>query len=434
MRVGPAARPVRALVQMGLTFASSDVIRGAIRLVTSLAIARAIGRDGFGQWTLSVAWASMLTVLFDLGFGVLVTREAARDPRESASLAARALMVRLTLFTPVAAWCVLARPSLFGASAAAPAIAALAAAGIAYGSVAPVFRTTPRRLVAIVTMETLAAALQCAAAVMLLGRGAGPIDLLWLAAGVLAAQWTVASVVIASQGGGVAARVRASQSVDLLRRALPFAASGLVANAQGRVGPIVLGWLGGPADVAAYGVATRIESVARRISSAAFGAALPVFSSSQRRANDPATVAPRPDVKASFDRAVGVFASASAVAIVVFASPLVRLLYGASFSSAVVPLMWAGAALVPSLVNTSRKVYLNATGGERTVLAWSAVALALQAVTALLLVPHDGAAGAAIAVGVGEVAIWAPLRAADRRRASQVLPHDALLAPASASV
>jgi len=40
-------------------------------------LGRGLGADRFGQWVLCTAWASLLTVAADLGFGVLLTRDGA---------------------------------------------------------------------------------------------------------------------------------------------------------------------------------------------------------------------------------------------------------------------------------------------------------------------------------------------------------------------
>ena len=50
--------------------------------------------------------------------------------------------------------------------------------------------------------------------------------------------------------------------------------------------------------------------------------------------------------------------------VIVFAAPLVSWTYGEGFAGAVVPLVWTGIGLVPTLVNSGRKVYLYASGLE----------------------------------------------------------------------
>jgi O-antigen/teichoic acid export membrane protein len=196
-----------------------------------------------------------------------------------------------------------------------------------------------------------------------------------------------------------------------LRRAFPFALTGLVANAQVRLAPLVLGYLSTAGEVAAFGVASRLESSSRRIPSAAFGAALPVFSREVYAGNH------RPS-RTWFDRALRWFAVLAAAAFVLGARPIVRLTYGPAFAGAAWPLMWAGFGLLPWLINSSRKVFLYAAGLERIAVGWSAAALGIQTLACLALVPRLGAAGAMCALALGEAAIWLPLRIADRRAAA----------------
>jgi O-antigen/teichoic acid export membrane protein len=94
---------------------------------------------------------------------------------------------------------------------------------------------------------------------------------------------------------------------------------------------------------------------------------------------------------------------------VLFAGPAVSLTYGREFAAAIVPLVWIGIGLVPTLVNSGRKVYLYASGLEGAAVKWSAVALALQAAGCALLIPSLGAAGAAAALALGEAVVWWPL-------------------------
>lgn len=395
---------------MGAALAMSNLTRGAIALVTSLVIARGLGREGFGLWTLCTAGTSALTVAFDLGFGVLLTREAARGDRPVGALLANALATRLTLFLPVALLAHLAAPHVPMGALPLETVhggVALAAVGLAYGCLASVSLATPRRLVTILTIENAGAAVQCGGAALVVARGGTIPALLYLATAVLVAQAVAAFVLWrtgAAQGRLERPSVRSAWAA--LRRAFPFALTGLVANAQARLAPLMLGYLGGAGEVAAFGVASRLESVARRLPSAAFGAALPVFSREMRRGQPDA-------VRARFDGTLRLFAVAAAGALVVGATPLVRFTYGVHFAAAAKPLLVAGLGLVPAIVNSGRKVYLYAAGREQIALRWSVVTLAVQTTACFALVPHFGAAGAMCGLAFGEAIVWLPLRMAD---------------------
>jgi O-antigen/teichoic acid export membrane protein len=200
----------------------------------------------------------------------------------------------------------------------------------------------------------------------------------------------------------------------LLRRALPFAASGIVANVQTRVGPLMLGYLSTPTEVGWFAAASRFGSVARLAPQAVFAGALPVLSHEHGRDRESAE-----RVFHSFDAVLLGASSAVAVGLSLCATPVIRLVYGAAFIPAAPALLWIGAGLIPSLSNSGRKVFLYASGGEALVVRWSAVALLVQLCAGAAFIPTLGSAGAAISVALGEAIVWWPLR----RATSQNLEH-----------
>jgi O-antigen/teichoic acid export membrane protein len=196
----------------------------------------------------------------------------------------------------------------------------------------------------------------------------------------------------------------------LVRRALPFAASGIVANVQTRIAPLMLGYLSTPAELGLFAAASRFGSVARLAPQAVFAGALPVLSHEHGRD------------RASAERAFQIFdtvllgaSAALAAGCVLFAAPVLRLIYGPSFTPAAPALLWIGVGLIPLLSNSGRKVFLYASGGESVVVRWSAIGLLLQGCAGVALIPAFGSAGAAVSVAVGEAIIWWPLRHATTR-------------------
>jgi O-antigen/teichoic acid export membrane protein len=430
----PAVPPVERnacarLVGMSTAFATSNAARTAISFATSLVVARGLGIDDFGRWTLCMAWAAVLTVTFDLGFGVLLTRDAARaidsgpehsrgpwpehrrEPwperrRGPAPAVGAALIVRLGVLAP-AAIALAVMPQWFVSDAEtatglrlAPLVAA---AGVAYGSLAPVFRASPTALVASLSIETVGALGQWGAAWWLLQGGQGIAALLVMSAVVQAVQFTLALAVWRFVGGPGPLITWPSRAVltQSAREALPFAAAGLIANAQLRIAPVLLGLLASPAAVAAFGVAARIGNLARMLPQAAFAGALPVLSQEARDGSD--------RLRVRFDRMLAAFSMVTALAIAGFAQPIIASTYGSEFGDAVMPLVWIAIGLIPTLMNSGRKVQLYASGREAVAVRWSAAALAVQTVAAALLIPVWGAAGAAIGLAFGEAVVWGPL-------------------------
>jgi O-antigen/teichoic acid export membrane protein len=229
--------------------------------------------------------------------------------------------------------------------------------------------------------------------------------LLIVASAVQMAQLVAAAVCwpLRTTAGPVFERPSPAFTVSLLRRAFPFAVAGLVVNVQERLAPLMLGRLSSIGEVALFGAAWRIAGIVRMVPQAAFGGALPVLTQASESARS-RTVASR------FDRVLSVSAAVAAVALAVFAGPIVRLAYGADYESAAPTVMCVAIGLWPFLVNSGRKVRLYAAGRERDAVRWSAVALAIQVAACATLVPRFGAAGAAFAMAAGESAVWWPLR------------------------
>ena len=409
--------PLARIARLSAAFLGSNLARAAIGFGLSFALARGLGAERFGRWILCTASASTLTVVVDLGFGVLLTRDGARADAEPGRLLAGALALRLALAIPFAAILFAGAPYL---SADVETIAGLrvavllGTAGAAYGCFGALFRSQPRWLPTVLALETGWLAIQLGAATLIVRTAAARPDrwivsLMTLAAAIQLAQTAMAAVcwrrVFGDRG-----RVRlpsADALVALLRRALPFAASGLVANVQTRVGPLMIGWLSTSSELGLFAAASRFGSVARLAPQAVFAGALPVLS--HEHARDRAAAG---QVFKTFDRVLLAGSAAAAIACALFAAPVLRLVYGPSFAAAAPSLRWIGVGLIPLLGNSGRKVYLYASGGEALVVRWSAVALIVQASAGAVLISALGGAGAAVSIAIGEAVIWWPLRRA----------------------
>jgi len=207
--------------------------------------------------------------------------------------------------------------------------------------------------------------------------------------------------------GARALRLTPAPLVATLRRAAPFAITGLVANLQARIAPLMLGYLAPPIELGLFGAASRVGRVAKLTPRANFAGGVPLHSRVSARDRAQAQRASR-----ALDRILLISAVCGVAGALVFAAPLMRIVFGPSFTSAAPTLLWVAIGLVPALSNSSRKIFLYAAGREATVVAWSLVAVSLEIAAALVLIPVGGSAGAAISVAVGEAAIWMPLRRA----------------------
>jgi O-antigen/teichoic acid export membrane protein len=402
---------VRLILRMTIAFVSSNLIRAAIAFATAVVIGRELGAAEFGRWTFCMAWAATLTTFFDLGFGILLTRDAARAQAGVGTAVSHALLARLGLLAPVGVvFCLAAAPlgAAVDSQAGMRIVVVLAGAGAAYGCLSAVFRAWPEWLVPILAVEAAGALLQLFGTWWIARHAGGFVGLLWLATVVQAAQILAAALLWRlapdRHDGLVMPGVRGA--IALVRRALPFALTGIIANAQQRLAPLALGYLGAAEQVALFGAAQRFANLVKIFPQSVFAGALPVLSRELRTDRGAR-------MRLQFDRAMTVFAIVSATGLGAFAPLIIRIVYGRSFQGAGIVLVWTAIGLVPTLVNSARKLCLYAAGRERLATFWSAVALAAQGLGCAVLIQTFGAAGAAVAVAAGEALVWWPLRRTD---------------------
>jgi O-antigen/teichoic acid export membrane protein len=405
--------PLINIVRLSAAFLGSNLTRAAIGFALSFTLARGLGAGGFGRWILCTAWASTLTVALDLGFGVLLTRDAARDDADPGRLLSDALIVRMALALPLAGllYVLSGRIASDAETIAGLRVAALlGAAGAAYGCFGALFRSQPRWLAPALAIETGWLTIQCVAAWWLVeGAGAVVPSLMMLALVVQLAQ--IATAVLCWRTVfGDRSRWRLPSVADawaLTRRAWPFAASGVIANLQTRVGPLMLGYLSTPSELGLFAAASRFGTVARLAPQAMFAGALPVLTYEHQRDRASAERVFR-NVDMILLGATAAIAAASAL----YAAPALRLVYGAPFEAAAPTLLVVSIGLIPLLSNSACKLLLYAAGRESRVVGWSAAALLIQVCLGAMLIPTLGSIGAAASIAAGEAIVWWPLRRA----------------------
>jgi O-antigen/teichoic acid export membrane protein len=416
--------PLSGIARSSAAFLGSSVARAALGFGLSLVIARGLGAERFGQWVLCTAWASLLTVAADLGFGVLLTRDGARANAPVERLVGGALVARLVVAVPLGALLYVAAGSIAsdaGSIAGLRIAALLAVVSAAYGCFSAILFSQPRWLPVVLGLETAWMAVQVAVSWLIVSGAWSSGGLVGLGAdgklvGLIAVAIFVQLAQIATAlalwrrvfADRPAAPVRHEPLGALLRRALPFAGAGIVANLDLRVAPLMLGALSTASAVGLYAAASRFGRFAALAPQAVFGGALPVLSREFER--DGASTS---RVFRTLDLALLGFGALTAAAYVALAPMLLRLAYGASFVAAAPALMWIGVSLIPALSNSGRKIALYAAGGESAVVRWSAVALIVQIAAAAVLIPAFGSTGAAVGVFIGEAAVWLPLRRAN---------------------
>ncbi len=410
-------KPLARIARLSAALLASNLTRGAIAFALSLVVGRLVGVERFGRWILCSTWASTLTVVVDLGFGLLLPRDGAESGAPRGRLCGTALVARLLAAIPAAfvmtivAGHVSSDPETVSGLRIA---GLLGVSGAAYGCFGSTFRSQPRWVPAVLIVETTWAVAQLAASWALLRVVAPSGAIVALLAVAVAAQLgQMVSAVILWRFAFADDAIRVPQWPELVRtvaRALPFAASGLLANLHTRVAPLMLGYLSTDMALGSFAAAARFATTAKLVPGAIFAGALPVLS--REYAED--ALAGRAAYLA-FHRWTLALAIVMALPCLMMPSLLLRLVYGSAFVGAAPALVWIGLGLVPNLANSAKKIFLYAAGAERLVVAWSAVSLAVQVAAGWGLIARFGSGGAAASLALGELIIWWPLADTVRR-------------------
>jgi len=401
---------LRRLTHGSLTLIISNLSSAALGFVLSLILGRGLGEAGFGRWTFCLAWASALTMLSQFGLNTLVTREAARDKGRANQVLIGGLVAQF-LFSLLLGSVLLFAPSLGfdpESSAGLRLTILLIVAGTVYSSLAALFRAFEWML-PILWLNVGGLLLQLPWSIQVLRSGGGVLELIIVAGEVQLIQLILAIALWWFTLRPIAGPLRVAPHAvgQMVRQSLPFAVAGLVGALQMRSSPLMLGYLHGAADVGWFGAAARFTEAAKLIPNGLAGAVFPALAASGSLA---AGLEAHENLFRMFNRTLIVTALAAAIGLSLFSRLLIGLTYGPDFLEALWPLIWLAMGLIPNLINGGLELYLYANGDEVYVTWLGVVGVLVQVIASLPLILLFSASGAAIAMGLGEVAIWFPLR------------------------
>lgn len=397
---------MKQLLRSGGVLVLSRVLGAALTVALSVSVGRGLGQVGFGQWTLTLAWASALAMLSDFNLNLLLTREAARARAQSNQFLLGSLVGKLPLLILLGGLVSLSAPWLgegLAVTQSLQVVVLLAGASLAYGSFTALFRALDR-MTWILWLDTGGLLAQLLGSVWMLRLGGGSHELVLVLGVVQTLQVIVASlgwwVWLRPAGGPVS--VSLVQVKQMLVRAAPLAAALVLGALQLRASPLLVGYLRGAAEVGLFGAAWRFSEAAKLIPTGLFNAAFPAFAASLGQAQSA-------EVWRSFNRLLWGVGLVGTLALALGAGPLIELAYGAEFLPAANALLWLALGLIPSLLISGFEVYLYAVGDERYVVLWDAVGTLVLLVASVPLIVAYGASGAALGILLSKLALWFPL-------------------------
>jgi O-antigen/teichoic acid export membrane protein len=403
---------------------ASQAISSVINLAGMMLLGNHLSASGYGQYAFYYALIPLLASVSDLGVGVVVTREAARDPLAAGRLLGEGIALRL-----VVAVVMFAIAAVTSAVALTPADALLvmlvtAAAVLEFGQDVSIWMVRARE-----RLDLEAVLLLVSQTAWIIGIALGVIlhatlpFLLATAVGAFLLRTWVGARMLSRLGLQPSFATAPARLLRLAAEGWPIAASLLLVVLYGRVGVFVLKGLSTDADVACFNVAYMLSQPFGFLGSALAVAVFPAFARLGGRASDELSRALRAASKyqllVSLPLAAGLF---------MVSDRMVPLLFhdGSGYARAAAALGITSLALPFVFLNLQSRYLLAAVGQQRVYLIGVAVGLLVNVLGCLLTVPAFGVTGAAWTFVVAEMLVFAACHGALARH----LGYGALLGEA----
>jgi O-antigen/teichoic acid export membrane protein len=378
------------------------VVNLALGVLVTALVARALGSAGYGQWTTTLIVLSLIAYVANFGMQNVAVREAARDPEREHEWIGAVIMLRLLVLGPViaisAAAILVMQQSHQMLVAGLILIVTMPFSGV--GALQLVFQLRVHNLVPMLVL-TLRSVLWAIAVAIIYWKGAGMIA---LAIG-LAATNAIAAVVQALAALRVAQRrPRPSRARlgALVRAGIPLGISGVLIMSYARIDQVMVFQIVGSRGAGLYGSVYNVLEQSSFVPISILTTLAPIMAASwpgdRARLLRTARLTAELMAIASF----GALAFAS-----VAATPFVRLIFGPAFVSAAPALPVLGAAFVFICFGYLNSNLLVVLGLQRRLMLISLLALAVNVVGNLILIPLVGFMGAAWMTLATEVVVFA---------------------------
>jgi O-antigen/teichoic acid export membrane protein len=390
-------------------------------------MARKLGRHGFGDFNFALSLSVFVTIS-SLGTDFAITREVARDPKRIGELFGNAVAVRV-LTGAVAV--VLASSITFVAGYSThvklivPIVATSAWLDIVNASAQAVLRgMEDMRPIAIVwTLERTFVAVFASGA-LLAGATLLPVTLIYLLGSVVGFAYILGS--LAARGVRPTRAFSRQRMWELLVDSLPLAAVSVSVTVLARLDAVMLSLFKGNSAVGIYGAAYRPYE-GSLIIPALFGLASYPVLARLTRSTQP-TIA---DAYEKGCKGLALVMVPTGAGLALFATPIVSILYGHSFTQSAFPLRMMGIAM-PVWAVLLFSTYMLASQDRQRLAAYAlAVGAAVNIGANLLLIPEHSYDGAAIALVISIGAIAVMLLAVSVRVSGPIRPLRVVIGPVS---
>ncbi len=402
---GRAAPGVESATVIGRSFSfrlASQVVSALINVAGMVALGNYLAAEGYGEYAFYYALVPLIASLSDLGVGVIITREVARDRVLGPRFLGDALLIKGVTGAVLLALVALTAPLVMAPGAALLVILVTATAIIDFSQDVGMwtFRAHDRQ-----DLEALLLMIS---------------QTVWLC-GILIGAWLHAPLALLLGAATVAFAVRLSVGVWLVRRriyrprfepdwarlrgliaeGLPFGLAMFLVVLYGRAGVLLLKGLGSDADVGFFNVGYMLSQPLGFVSSAFNISAFPTLARAAQLGAEAVRPTLRRAVKFQF-----LIAFPMTVGLVLLAERLIPLLFhGGGFRESAVALKVIGLGLTLIFLNLMSRYVLAAMNEQRAYLRAIVTGLVVNVGASAALIPSLGFLGACIGLLAGELTV-----------------------------
>jgi O-antigen/teichoic acid export membrane protein len=378
--------------------------RKGLLALSFLIVARALGPKTYGELSYLYTWTYIFFVLSGLGFSAVSTREIARSIPDASNLLRASLVVRIVsaCLGTVLLCALVATPSLFGT-------AASLRAALTYAWMIPAYAILDQFGAYVMAFEKNAsfAAINLIqggsfflATVLSLIRGR---ELKALVAWQTVGMWVglILACVLLRRPLLEAWRTETNYKVAwfLFKGAVPLAVTNILGILYFRIGTLCLFRYSGAEQTGIFTSVSQIVEASQLIPMALVGAALPVICRAAQESEKLGSIFEQVTSTLIF---IALFVAATGT---VVSSTLVRLLYGAHYSSSGLLLRLMIWTVVPTFLHYAIAYFLIAIDRQQVVPISALVGVVVSLTCNFLLVPRLGALGAVYSSAATEVSI-----------------------------
>lgn len=404
-------RPSKRLFRNTLGLAGAQAVAMAAGLISAVVVSRALGPDLYGALGFGTALLSYFALAVILGTDEFGMRQVARaqDPAHGRGLVATIVGLRMTLaamaVAAVAAVALLAAPSKAAAN-----VLMIQAAGLVFSALMVDFYFQGVQRMGVMALRQAGAAAVSAVAVLLLIRE--PADV-YLAAAIpvfaVGASVLAVAVLFGVESKRLPVRFRPADWPPVLRGALPFAFATFMAAIYSNLDMVMLGFMRPGAEVGWYNAAARLAVLAmvagNLVRSAFFPALAEVAGDGAKRTGYGDTYGA---VLAFLGAPIAVFG-------ILFAAPLLALLFGPAYGPAKIALAILMASCGVHYWALTYTTAALAWDREKTLAKAVAASAAVNVALNFALIPRFGIEGAAAATLISQALVGVVMMTTYRR-------------------